>query len=284
MKQGARRGLAVALVAVFLSMRYCFAEEGPEKVYPSFKTGNIPKDAIMKMDEHTNALYYWMDAYLKHKIPGGLTLVHVDAHADARCGCINTTEKANGMLRDFKIMPSFLRKRQFEKLIGNEDNGLGEETFIIPAMRMGIIDTYIWVRPNPQFFAQGAPWRRQPFFYYLLASSQLKECDFCNREGDCQYEVGCEVAYFEIEKIPVIKGPVLLDIDMDAFGDQSMKRFCNLSFSPAQIDNLVDTLIELLAASAPEVYMVTVADSSRRYSTGAALSKRSYLESRLTGK
>ena len=273
-------GSALALVCI---SRCCLAADKPEaKSYPSFVVGNIPQKVIFGMKEHTYALYYWMDAYLGNKIPGNLTLVHVDAHGDDKCGCLNTPLKAKSLLGEFRRIPSLFRRKKFQQLVRSEDSTLGEETFMIPAMYMDIIDSVIWIRPNPHYFVKESLFRKEPFFYYLLTGHQVKDFDYCNRTGDCEYVFGCEMSSFEIEKLPALSGPVLLDIDMDTFGDQYMGRFCSLSYTPQEIKALTDELVKLLASWAPRVYLVTISDSAAHYATAAALSEKAYLKTRLT--
>jgi hypothetical protein len=93
---------------------------------------------------------------------------------------------------------------------------------------------------------------------------------------------GCGLNYFEITSLPVVTAPVLLDIDMDAFGDMGVSNFCGLSFTPEQIQVLIDKLVYILSSFTPNVYMVTLSDSIPGYATRTALHEKAFLKAKLS--
>jgi hypothetical protein len=275
------------LLSVFvLSFIISLPVLGNTRNYKHYRIGAVPKERIFEMKDHTDSLYYWMNAYAKKEIPGGLTLVHIDAHTDDSCpSTLNTVKKAKDFLTKFAKVPEKRRKAFFDEFASQEDYSLGIENFIIPAMYMGIVDNFIWLAPNLHRFSEGALWRKQSYFYYLLSASDLKEIDYCNSncKKELYFDEGCTIEFFEVEKLPPIKGPILLDIDMDTFGDRDTSRFCSLYYTPAQIEIMMDEALKIINELAPDVALVTIADSPKAFSTEAALSKKPYLKQKLTG-
>jgi hypothetical protein len=267
---------AAVMLAVCSARAFCASAE-----YESFAVGNIPEENILEMRDHNDALYHWMNAYLLGKIPGGLTVVHVDTHPDDGCSCINTFEKAKAMLARFGSMPQDGREDYFDSAF-KKDGKVDIDGFIVPAMYMGIIDRFVWVRPNFHSFVKDGPWRKQRFFYYMLESAQLNDSGYCSDIIDCSFGDSYGIDSFEVEDLPASSAPVLLDIDMDTFGDYDTERLGKMSFSRVEIELMMDELLMILNRQAPQVYMVTIADSPNKYSTTQALEKKPYLKNRLS--
>lgn len=250
----------------------------PEK-YKFYPIGKIPLEKIFEMNDHTESLYFWMSVFLDKEIPAGVTVIHIDTHTDDSCSKANNLQKAKSLLNEFKSLPKELRKQGFDNLVKKSDIDIGIDSFIIPAMRMGIINKFIWLESNFNFFIHG-PWRKQAFFTYLLTKEHLDSIAYC----DCKEDLdSCSISLFETEGYQKVNQPVLLDIDMDAFGDQATTDFCSLYFTSSQIKSMIDNLIDILHKHYPNVYMVTIADSEDYFSTKDALDKKAYLKQRLSG-
>jgi hypothetical protein len=259
------------------------AHAGDSLRYEPQKIGTITPSRIFEMDDHVYSLYHWVNAYLKGNIPKGLTVVHIDAHADDLCGKLNTEKKILKFMNKMKSLPEQERMKKFDDYYDDDDVGI--ESFVLPAMYLGIIDTFFWLEPDFNFFKPDSIWRKQPFRVFMLTAGQAKNFDYCNKDADdpCGCEFGCAINYFELEKLPQLNRSILLDIDMDTFGDRSNVTYCNLDYTPNQISGLIDTIYSMIDQSTSGVYMVTIANSPDDFSTVAALAKKELLREKLTG-
>jgi hypothetical protein len=251
--------------------------------YKSYKIKALPEEVICEMNEHTWALFYWIQAYLEGRIPPGVTLVHVDTHEDELCACVTSRSQAQEILERLRCQPAKERQKNFLSTLKSAGAKIDIEGFIIPAMYMGIISDFIWLRPNFHRFKPDGLFRKEGFFSYYLSAGQFNKYDFCDKDFSlCQLSNPCGLLNFETTRLPAIQGPVLLDIDLDAFGDRDTQRLCGLAFSPQEIRIMIDDLIDLLSAWAPDVYLVTIADSHPQYSSKAALSEKPYLKKKIS--
>lgn len=262
----------------------CCCRAPKESKYVSYKIGAVPNGVIHQMDDHNGSLYYWMEAYAHKLIPGGLTLVHVDAHEDDRCGALKTEEASKKFLKDFIATPVNKRRDFFFGFAnkGEIDKNIDIENFIIPAMKMGIIERFVWIKPNFNAFDKNPLYKKNKYSYFMIDRPRVMSCDYCFEAASELFEDNCSINNFELNSLPPISGPVLLDIDMDAFGNRSTKERCRLYFTPDQIRIMIDELFLFLSKWSPDVYVVTIADSPGEFSTSESLSQKPYLLHKLS--
>jgi hypothetical protein len=76
---------------------------------------------MVVVDNHNHVFYFWMEAYLAGKFPGGASLVHVDGHKDMR-------EPAQMYLGT-----------SLEEAFEYTNFGLNVGNYIVPAMKAGLV-------------------------------------------------------------------------------------------------------------------------------------------------
>jgi tetratricopeptide (TPR) repeat protein len=187
----------------------------PVESAPAALVGEEPVPAVHVYENHSSALIAWRRADVRGRI-----LVHLDGHIDydwlpdetvARIAAASPDE-----LRDLEHHPYAMD--------GDAYSRFGIWNFIYPAARMGIVREMVWVVPDGTM--QDAFSISQLAHFRLLDQLQkvaVQEAVALRRDGNVLRGtlLGLPVTICELQDLPDLPEPVLLDIDLDYFTTRS---------------------------------------------------------------
>ena len=220
---------------------------------------------IFLIEDHHEALRIWREKRIRN-----VDLVHLDAHIDFSFWPVKSFEQIVREARKIEEM-----KRELEKLFLYQryDKDLNKQThignYIYPAMCEGIVRDFWWVIPGGlKEFKKSLKFiknmlksfaRQDPY----LSGNRFSVIGYRVEEGIISAKLlGKNFFVCVLEKLPILKQKVLLDIDLDFLTTDSLLNANNTSNIARRIpwiypDKLVETLKEKIKR--PEV--ITIAYS-----------------------
>jgi len=208
------RAVAGAVLVCTLWIGGCREESptiGGKVVGESAAVGVEPIPVVRLFENHSTSLIEWRRAGVMDRV-----LVHLDGHSDfdwlpdrtvARIAAARPNELAGLELHPYTMDSSTLSR-------------FGIWNFIYPAARMGIVRELVWVVPDGTFQDREAVGRLlRNTLVGKLEMVTVKEALGLRAVGNViQGELlGVPLIVCEIGDLPVIREPVLLDIDLDYF-------------------------------------------------------------------
>ena len=187
---------------------------------------NISQSNINLIEDHDQALGVWRDKKIK-----GLDLVHIDAHIDFGIHPAKPVEKIVNEARSLKELKRNLEYSLafmcYEKDFDKQTN-IGN--YIYPAMEEGIVNNFYWVVPGGlKEFKESAKFIKDILKNLLSKSSEKIEVGTPRKasvrgrqksedrgEGIISTKLkGKDLIVCTLERLPVLRQKVLLDIDTD---------------------------------------------------------------------
>jgi len=176
-----------------------------------------PMNKIFIVEDHDQVLNIWRD-----KKAAGLDLVHIDAHMDFGFHPARPLQQALNEARSVKELKMNLEYSlafmHYEKNLDKQTN-IGN--YIYPAMREGIVDNFYWVVPGGlKEFNKAAGFIRNILRTLLAKSGEKAEPagrrPMSAEEGMISAEVmGRDFIVCTLDRLPVLKRKILLDVDTD---------------------------------------------------------------------
>ena len=220
---------------------------------------------IFLVEDHHEALRIWREKRIRN-----VDLVHLDAHIDFSFWPVKSFEQIVREVRKIEEM-----KRELEKLFLYQryDKNLNKQTnignYIYPAMCEGIVRNFWWVIPGGlkefkeslkliknmlKSFARQDP--------YLLGN-RFSVIGYRVEEGIISAKLfGRDFFICTLEKLPILKQKVLLDIDLDFLTTDSLLNANNTSNIGKRIPWIYpDKLVETLKEKIKNPQVITIAYS-----------------------
>lgn len=167
--------------------------------------------AVEIVENHSEALPIWASRGVS-----GRVLLHVDGHIDMDWippGTIEAIRRGRSAeaMGTLQVHPHDLSERA--------NHGFGIWDFVFAAFRLGLIRQEIWVVPDGSLSDRAAFERLRALLAERLSGVSLEEYRGLRYEGGLVTGTlaGVPVMIAEIERLPRLPGPVLLDIDLDYF-------------------------------------------------------------------
>ncbi len=185
---------------------------------------NISGNNISLIEDHNEALKVWRDRKIK-----GLDLVHIDAHMDFGVHLARPIEQVVNEARSLKELK---RGLEYGLVFRRYENDFDKQTnignYIYPAMQEGIVRDFYWVVPGglKEFkkslkfikgmlknFAQQDPYQLPQRKHGAKGAKQTK---LSIEDGLITTQIfGRKFTISTLEKLPILKQRILLDIDTD---------------------------------------------------------------------
>lgn len=164
-------------------------------------------------ENHDEALSIWRKQGAKN-----IDLVHIDAHIDCKLHDAQPLDKildeSKSVSELKKNLEYFIAYRRFQKDLEKQTN-LGN--FIYPAMKEDIVKNFYWIVPGRLAeFKRSGRRLKDTLSQKLKINTTIKNLLPALRKGTLKIEfLGKNIFIMPLEKLPLFKKQVLLDIDTD---------------------------------------------------------------------
>lgn len=161
------------------------------------------KNSIYIVEEHNEAFYIWLKAFNEGLISANNTLLHFDEHADFRYPVLK-----NSINKVVRADESFIQK--FAR------TELHIDSFIVPAIYLGIINEFYWIRQDIHKTDVSEHFLRtyNNEGKYFISGKKTSVTGQQTGNSFTYVKTGAE----ELSKLKIDPAkPVLLDIDLDYF-------------------------------------------------------------------
>jgi len=178
---------------------------------------SISNSSIRLIEDHDQALKIWRDKKIK-----GLDLVHIDAHIDFG---IQPAKPLQRILEEGKSLTEIKKNLEYSLAFMHYEKDLNKQThignYVYPAMEEGIVNNFYWVVPGGgKEFKESTRLIKNTLKELLKENGEKTEAGrqvLKHRENgmiSTRFR-GREFVVCTLEKLPVFRHKVLLDIDTD---------------------------------------------------------------------
>ena len=182
-----------------------------------YNTMRISDSGILLIEDHDQALEIWRDKKIK-----GLDLVHIDAHIDFG---IQPAKPLQKILEEGKSLKEIKKNLEYSLAFMHYEKDLNKQTnignYVYPAMEEGIVRNFYWIVPGRSKEFNESSQLIQKTLMNLLKENggrtESKRQKLIHREDgiiSTQFK-GSDLTVCSLEKLPVLRRKVLLDIDTD---------------------------------------------------------------------
>ncbi len=212
---------------------------------------------IYLIEDHDDALKVWRQKRIK-----GLDLVHLDAHIDFGYYFVRPVEKVISQAKSLKELKKELERSiafmQYEKDFHKQAH-IGN--YVYPAMEEDIVKSFYWVVPgDSEIFRKSYKFIKK-IFKTLLKNTDKKT--LYRKDGVISTDIlGRKLIVCTLEKLPVLKQDILLDIDTDFLVIDSLKDADNtVKIGKRRPWILPQDLVRLLKEKIKNTPVITIAYS-----------------------
>ncbi|MCM8786461.1 MAG: UPF0489 family protein [Candidatus Omnitrophica bacterium] len=182
-------------------------------------------NSIYIVEEHHQVLRIWRKKKIKN-----LDVLHIDAHLDWQVFLAKPIEQ---ILRDSKTIKQLKEELENTLLYFQYQKNLGEQTnignYLYPAQKENIIKNIWWVVPSKNLYKDISLIKK--FFFYLKKDSRLAEKPIFKLKNKILKVNFAEQVFYicTLYDLPKFKDEVILDIDIDFFVINNLKKTDNVT-------------------------------------------------------